>query len=225
MDANKKKNDILKEKRITEDSAYNKELSSLFKNIRAHAIGSIEYFYGANGTSCERFFESFTLLYDHLDNGIEPGVETLLSVAHKYDFDFEIPGNGYRSMVTIIHKCSLHILQLTRHISINRASYFFRFDHYSRELEAYVNTIGQLRALLYYLIHLLEYCKDGTLFPNQDDLSAEAYVKAERLMMEVETLSQETFYGRCLGFQVSYFSIFLDTITMPIFLDSANRIL
>lgn len=194
--------DVLKQRRIESDNAYGRELSSLFKNLRAQSIGNIEYFQGANGSSYERFYTSFAKLYDHLDNGIEPGVETLLAVAHSFDFDYNLPANGYRSMVTIIHKCCVHVLQLTRHITINRSSFLFRSGHYSRELCAYVNTIGQLRALLYYLCRLITYCRDGDLFPDENELSPDEYNIAERLMMEVETLSQETFYGRCLGFQV-----------------------
>ena len=191
-----------KQNRIENDQAYGRELSSLFKNLRAQSIGNIEYFQGASGSNLEKFYSNFTKLYDHLDNGIEPGVETLLLVAHKFDYDYSLPANGYRSMVKIIHKCCVHILQLTRHISINRSSFLFRAGHYSRELDAYVSTIGQLRALLYYLCRLIDYCKDGELFPDENQLSPEDYETAEQLMMEVETLSQETFYGRCLGFQV-----------------------
>ena len=83
--------------------------------------------------------------------------------------------------------------------------HWFKFlFHFSKELEAYVNTLGQLRACLYYLQKLVHYCKMGDLFVDQEALSSEEYQTAESLMMEVELLSQETFYGRCLGFQVVF---------------------
>ena len=194
--------DALKQKRLDNDQAYGRELNSLFKQLRAQSIGNIEYFQGANGGYLEKFYSCFIKLYDHLDNGIEPGVEKLLSVAHLYDYDYTLPANGYRTMVNIVHKCCVHILQLMRHITINRSSFLFRSGHYSRELDAYVTTIGQLRAILYYLCHLIKYCTDGNLFPDENVLDPEDYKIAEQLMMEVELLSQETFYGRCLGFQV-----------------------
>ena len=43
---------------------------------------------------------------------------------------------------------------------------------------------------------------------DQEALSSEEYKTAESLMMEVELLSQETFYGRCLGFQVGFLIMF-----------------
>lgn len=49
---------------------------------------------------------------------------------------------------------------------------------------------------------LIHYSDNGILFPDEDALSAEEYSTAEGLMHEVEFLSQEMFYGRCLGFQV-----------------------
>ena len=65
---------------------------------------------------------------------------------------------------------------------------------------SYVAALGQLRAVLYYALKLIHYCQDGHLFADEEKLSCEL---AEALMMEVEDLSQECFYGRCLGFQVS----------------------
>jgi Hormone-sensitive lipase (HSL) N-terminus len=72
-----------------------------------------------------------------------------------------------------------------------------------------VTTLGQLRACLYYLHKLVAFCGgNGTgpnrLFPNeQDGISVEDRLVAEQMMGEVEMICQESFYGRCLGFQVS----------------------
>lgn len=99
--------------------------------------------------------------------------------------------------------------QCCRYISCHRDSVLFRLENNSRELDAYVTTLGQLRACLYYLHKLVAYCNAGqsvgrgNLFPEeQDDMLAEDRCVAEQLMAEVEMLSQDTFYGRCLGFQV-----------------------
>ena len=54
--------------------------------------------------------------------------------------------------------------------------HWFKFlFHFSKELEAYVNTLGQLRACLYYLQKLVHYCKMGDLFVDQEALSSEEY--------------------------------------------------
>ena len=75
-----------------------------------------------------------------------------------------------------------------------------------RELEAYVGTLGQLRACLYYAQKLMTYCQEGQLFADEETLDD---ALAEQLMEDVEMLSQDCFYGRCLGFQVrSYWGFF-----------------
>jgi hormone-sensitive lipase len=95
-----------------------------------------------------------------------------------------------------------------RYITCHRDSILFRLDHNSHELDAYVTTLGQLRACLYYLHKLVAFCggnstRSSRLFPDeQDGMSAEDKLVAEQMMGEVEMICQESFYGRCLGFQV-----------------------
>ena len=194
------------EGRIAIDESYRRQLSLLFKELRSQALCNSDYFQADSGPVHERFHRSFRQLYDHLDHGLESSVNQLLRTAHNYDVSPLIPANGYRSMIKVVHKCCCHLVQLTRYIVVNRDSFLFRGGHYSRELAAYVTTLGQLRACLYYLQRLSAYCKEGCLFPEPETLS-EQYSTAERLMLEVETLSQEPFYGRCLGFQVRAFCI------------------
>jgi len=190
-----------------EDDVYRREIATLFRLVRSYAVENAQYFDDGGalaGSSSERLYTSCRRLIDNLDGGIVSGVDTLLQAAPMFDYSRLQPGNGYRSMVTVVHKCCLHLLTLVRYIRVNRESYLFRIDHYSRELEAYVTVLGQLRACLYYLRKLVSYCMDGSLFPNEDTLSPEEYHTAEYLLKEVESLCQEAFYGRCLGFQVYY---------------------
>ena len=188
--------------RIEKDESYRRELTLLFKDLRSLAISNAEYYQDLSGPHNEKLFASFNLLYEHLDVGIEPSVDQLIRLSHLYDIDSSTPANGYRSMVKVTHRCCAHLLQLSRYIATTRESFIFRSGHYSRELEAYVTTLGQLRACLYYLQKLIKFCEQGMLFPDEESLSGEDYAMAESLMLEVEALSQDTFYGRCLGFQV-----------------------
>ena len=192
--------------RISNDEKYNRELSSLFKNLRAQAVSNLEYFGGQKSANSDKFVTIFTNLYDHLENGVEPAVDYFLRIVHVFDFDAYTPGNGYRSFVKIIHRCCLHTLEVARYITVNRSSFLFRSGHYLKEIEAYVLTLGQLRACMYYLQKLVSYCEPGDLFPDQDTMAPEKYRVAEHLMLEVETLNQEVFYGRVLGFQVNQVS-------------------
>ena len=188
--------------RIEKDDQYRRQLSTLCKELRAEAISNIEYFQDLKGANNERYYVCFVHLYEHLDSGIEPGLDEFVRLLHLYDFDPSLPANGYRSVVSVVHKCLLKILQLARYINVNKNSFMFRGTHYSKELDAYVSTLGQLRACLYYIEQLQLYSFEGQLFPDEDLLTPEQYKIAEQLMTEVESLSQETFYGRCLGFQV-----------------------
>jgi hormone-sensitive lipase len=182
------------------DELYRRDLSQLIRILRSQAVGNAEYFKGAAGSANERLHASFGQLWNHLD-GVETAVELLLKAAPMFDFSPSQPGNGYRSMVTVVHRCLLRIMTLSRYIGVNRESYLFRAERYGRELEAYVTLLGQLRACLFYLQKLVPYCTDGSLFPDEDTLPTDDYETAERLLKEVESLSQEAFYGRCLGFQ------------------------
>jgi len=184
------------------EDIYRRNIGLLFDELRSLALCNIEYFDGANGPANERLYSAFCQLFEHLEQGVESGVEYLLRAAALFDYDQVQPGNGYRSMVTIVHKCCLRICTLARYILVNRESYLFRTEHYSYELDAYVTCLGQLRACLFYLQKLILYCPDGELVPNEETLPAEEYEIAERLLKEVESLCQEAFYGRCLGFQV-----------------------
>jgi len=194
-----------------EDDVYRRELATLLRLLHSYAVENAEYYGDGTvaGSPSERLYTSCRQLIDHLDGGVMSGVDALLQAAPMFDYSRLQPGSGYRSMVTIVHKCCLHLLTLVRYIGVNRESYLFRAEHYSRELEAYVTVLGQLRACLYYLQKLVLYCYNGSLFPDEDALSPEDYHTAQYLMKEVESLCQEAFYGRCLGFQVHYTSEYL----------------
>jgi hormone-sensitive lipase len=173
--------------------------STLLRDLRSHAVSNIEYYQNGTSASASLFHKGFSLLHEHLDQGIKPSIEEILPRLSDFDLSPDIQGNGYRSLIKIVHKCCLHILQLARHITNRRESMFFRGHHYSKELEAYISVLGQLRASLHFANKLMPYCDPGDLFANEDNLDNEV---TESLLKEVEMLSQDCFYGRCLGFQV-----------------------
>ena len=116
--------------RIKKDEQYVKEFISLTKSLKKQASVHIEYYQEKSGDNNERFYNSFLRLYDHLEYGVESGVSELMKFAHTYDFNEDVPANGYRSIISVIHKCCLHLKQLTRHISVTKDSLIFRSTHY-----------------------------------------------------------------------------------------------
>ncbi|XP_005093044.1 hormone-sensitive lipase [Aplysia californica] len=181
--------------------------SALARELKSLALSNVQYFQNGKQSYHAKFHVSFKLLYEYLDVGIEPSYRELSKHLHLYDFSSSVKGNGYRSLLRIVQKCCLHLLQLSRYISSVRDSILFRKKFYAKELECYVSALGQLRAVLYYALKLVNYCQDGDLFADESKLNSEI---AESLMMEVEGLSQECFFGRCLGFQ------FCDSMYRPV---------
>ncbi|GFR88337.1 hormone-sensitive lipase [Elysia marginata] len=171
---------------------------ALSRDLKSIALSNIQYFQSGKQSHHAKFHVTFRLLYEYLDIGIEPTYRELAKLVGEYDFSPEIKGNGYRSLLRVVQKCCLHLLQLSRYISSVRDSMLFRKKVYAKELESYVSALGQLRAVLYYALKLTQYCQLGHLFADEDQLNSDI---AEALMLEVESLSQEFFYGRCLGFQ------------------------
>ncbi|GFN86132.1 hormone-sensitive lipase [Plakobranchus ocellatus] len=171
---------------------------ALSRDLKSIALSNVQYFQNGKQSHHAKFHVTFRLLYEYLDVGIEPSYRELAKYVSEYDFSSDVKGNGYRSLLRVVQKCCLHLLQLSRYISSVRDSMLFRKKVYAKELESYVSALGQLRAVLYYALKLTQYCQQGHLFADEDHLNSDI---AEALMLEVESLSQESFYGRCLGFQ------------------------
>jgi len=102
------------------DESYRRDLLSLFRELRSHASSNVEYFREpAGGTanadpSKTRLFEAFCLLREHVDRGVQPGVEYLIGVAHFYDVDSLTMANGYRSFIVIVERCCQRLLTISR---------------------------------------------------------------------------------------------------------------
>lgn len=188
------------------DTELQSRLTNLFRALGSGALVNMEHFQDGKHSHHARFHVAFSLLYEHLELGIEPMAGELVNCVGYYDLSPDVPANGYRSLLKIIEKCCLRLLQLTRHITVNRDSMFFRSSFYCKELEAFVTALGQLRVCLYYVLKFISFCEQGDLFAVDEEMYEPL---AEELMTEVETLNQDCFYGRCLAFQVYVCSFLL----------------
>lgn len=128
---------------------------------------------------------------------VEPLITGFTAVYHHFDLDAQTPGNGYRTLVKVVHSCVTHILQKARYIASNCSGAFFRMDHNTAEMEAYCSALCQLRALLYLAQILLHDNPHGQLY------SQEEGGLRERFVQEYISMHKACFYGRCLGFQFS----------------------
>ncbi|XP_022108373.1 hormone-sensitive lipase-like [Acanthaster planci] len=168
------------------------------KTLRQLVINNIEHYQKSKSSSGEKFFTVFCLIEQESD-AVRPAVETLAAIAPRFDYDELTPGNGYRSLIGVVDCCVEKLIQISRYIAVNRDSLLFRAGHYLRELEAYSKVLSQLRVLLSYGEKLLAYSEVDKcqLFPEKDQLEQ----MPQDIMLEVQALDRECFYGRCLGFQ------------------------
>lgn len=74
---------------------------------------------------------SFEQLFENI-GCIKPLVYELRNVCHLYDFDPSIPGNGYRSYVTVVDLFIVHCIKICNQIAANRDNYFFRKSFYTK---------------------------------------------------------------------------------------------
>ncbi|KAK7139259.1 hypothetical protein R3I93_016406 [Phoxinus phoxinus] len=126
---------------------------------------------------------------------VEPLITGFTTVYHHFDLDAQTPGNGYRTLVKVVHSCVIHIIQKARYIASNCTGAFFRLDHNVTEVEAYCSALCQLRALLYLAQILLNDNAHGQLY-SQDEGGL-----SKRFVQEYISMHKACFYGRCLGFQ------------------------
>jgi len=101
------------------DETYCLEVLSLLGELRSHATCNIEHFGQLSGSanvdsSKTRLFDTCCLLREHIDRGVQPGVEYLTSIAHLYDVDSSTIANGYRSFVLVVERCCQRLLTIFR---------------------------------------------------------------------------------------------------------------
>ena len=103
--------------RIKQDEKHKKEILSVFRELKLQALVEVEEFQGLSGDNNVRFYNSFIQLYEHLEHGLEIGVTHILTSVYAYDYNEEIPGNGYRS-ATNYYQASM-ILVLLWFLNVN----------------------------------------------------------------------------------------------------------
>lgn len=104
-----------------DDSRQRTKLTALFSELRHHACAGMKYFNDSDGPTNRCFYSSYQQLLGHLVGGIESGVDTLLGIAARFDYDpVVVRGNGYRSIIAAIERCCEKILELCKEIRVNR---------------------------------------------------------------------------------------------------------
>ncbi|XP_053660538.1 hormone-sensitive lipase [Anopheles marshallii] len=141
-----------------------------------------------------RLHGAFVGLIDHIEMA-KPLVRTVQSFMNEYDFDPTVPGNGFRSFLSVVECCVKTSLKLARYVMENRSTILFRKALYVKEVEAYNHLMASLCTCLQHAQTLREWTREsGDLFPDESR-------SVEELFAHGGIINQYCFYGRCLGFQ------------------------
>jgi len=102
-----------------------------YEKLKELCKENIIYFTNNERNGSTAMANSFEQLFQNIDN-IKPLVFELRNVCHLYDFDPSIPGNGYRSYVTVVDLFIDHCIKICNQMAVNRDSFFFRKTFYAK---------------------------------------------------------------------------------------------
>ncbi|XP_044164248.1 LOW QUALITY PROTEIN: hormone-sensitive lipase-like [Acropora millepora] len=167
-------------------------LPILFKHLRRILDDNIEYFERDTSKAVyKKFYDGFKLMTTTVHT-MEEVVQVIAKAAPLYDFSVDIKGNGYRSLITIVEHSIRSVTDLAAYCQTHRDRFYFRWHHYSMEVEAFANLFCRIAELLQLAKSLINDNVPNHLFHEHFDSD---------LLIAAEQLDRECFYGRTLGFQ------------------------
>lgn len=170
-------------------------LPPLFRHLKRILVDNVDYFKQYTSKAVYRkLYSGFKRMLTTIDD-MEESATLLAKTAPLYDYSSEVKGNGYRSLIKLVEECIRSVTELSAYCQTNRDRFYFRSHHYSLEVEAFANLFQRTSELLQFARVVVEDSVPDNLFPECFD---------SKVMLEVEELDRECFYGRTLGFQVSY---------------------
>ena len=165
----------------------------LFRYLKRIILNNTEYFEQYNSRAVyKKFYDAFKSMLLTIDP-LEELAVLLAKAAPAYDYSSEVKGNGYRSLLRLVEHCIRSVTELAVYCQSHRDRFYFRSHHYSLEVEAYAAVFQRTYQLLQYAKLVVEDSIPEKLFPESFD---------SKVMLEVEQLDRECFYGRTVGFQV-----------------------
>lgn len=103
----------------------------LYDKLRDLCKKNVSYFTTDERNSSTVIANAFEQLFENIGT-IKPLVKKLRSSCHLYDFDSSVPGNGYRSYVSVVDLFIAHCMKVCNQMTANRDSFFFRKSFYTK---------------------------------------------------------------------------------------------
>ena len=85
------------------DADFLKSFHLLLKELRGLVVSNVEFYQRGNSSIHARYYAASCILFEHLQN-LEPYVIDIVPRLQEYDFSPQVPGNGYRSFITIVNR-------------------------------------------------------------------------------------------------------------------------
>ncbi|XP_044730297.1 hormone-sensitive lipase [Chrysoperla carnea] len=184
------------DKNITNDGDKKEQSDDIFVIIdilKDLSENNQKYFRADDTEFGQRIYESYVGIDCHLEN-LRPIIVEIQELAPKYDYDVNVPGNGYRSFLTVVYRGLQHTINVTKRIVLKRDQMLFRKSVYVKEIESCSHLLASLQQCLEYLRTLSKWSSVGELFPRENHTPYD-------LLSTQTHINQYCFYGRCLGFQ------------------------
>ena len=85
------------------DAELLKSFNSTLKDLRGLILSNIEFYQRGRSALHARFYASFCILLER-SQILEPLVFEIIPNLYRFDFSEEVPGNGYRSFISLIYR-------------------------------------------------------------------------------------------------------------------------
>lgn len=207
--------------------------------LREICCVNVDYFASHQDANGVRIKAALLAILDHLDQ-LRPLYRETAKFAVHFDYDEEVPGNGYRSFLSLVDKGILHCNAVCQEIHrqknsiLSRKSYHMRYNYAQhitnelsrtfdqqcakfnfsifREIEACAQLLASLYTCLQHLKTLYTWSTEVISDGKLSLFPSESYTIQE-LFNQMGDINQYCFYGRCLGFQVLGLAI-CDTLVL-----------